>query len=133
MPEYVLGISCWYHDAAACLLEDGRIVAAAQEERFTRRKHDLAFPRNAIVITSYSIHYTKLYDETPAATAVRLTVFDILGRRVRTLVDGMRTAGTHTVEWDGRRSDGTAASSGTYLLRLDVNGYSVSKPVVLSK
>jgi len=48
VPEYVLGISCWYHDAAACLLEDGRIVAAAQEERFTRRKHDLAFPRNAI-------------------------------------------------------------------------------------
>jgi carbamoyltransferase len=44
----VLGISCWYHDAAACLLEDGRIVAAAQEERFTRIKHDEAFPENAI-------------------------------------------------------------------------------------
>ncbi|MDQ3035265.1 MAG: carbamoyltransferase [Myxococcota bacterium] len=44
----VLGISCWYHDSAACLLEDGRIVAAAQEERFTRIKHDEAFPANAI-------------------------------------------------------------------------------------
>jgi carbamoyltransferase len=44
----VLGISCWYHDAAACLLEDGRIVAAAQEERFTRIKHDEAFPENAV-------------------------------------------------------------------------------------
>ncbi len=44
----VLGISCWYHDAAACLLVDGRIVAAAQEERFTRIKHDEAFPENAI-------------------------------------------------------------------------------------
>ena len=44
----VLGISCWYHDAAACLIEDGRIVAAAQEERFTRIKADESFPENAI-------------------------------------------------------------------------------------
>ncbi len=44
----ILGISCWYHDAAACLIEDGRIVAAAQEERFTRIKHDEAFPKNAV-------------------------------------------------------------------------------------
>jgi carbamoyltransferase len=44
----VLGISAYYHDSAAALLDDGRIVAAAQEERFTRRKHDARFPRNAI-------------------------------------------------------------------------------------
>jgi carbamoyltransferase len=44
----LLGISCFYHDAAACLLEDGAIVAAAQEERFTRVKHDARFPENAI-------------------------------------------------------------------------------------
>lgn len=44
----ILGISAYYHDAAACLIEDGRIVAAAQEERFTRRKHDDSFPINAI-------------------------------------------------------------------------------------
>jgi carbamoyltransferase len=44
----VLGISCWYHDSAACLLDGGRIVAAAQEERFTRIKHDEAFPSSAI-------------------------------------------------------------------------------------
>ena len=44
----ILGISCWYHDAAACLVQDGRITAAAQEERFTRRKHDPSFPRNAV-------------------------------------------------------------------------------------
>jgi carbamoyltransferase len=44
----ILGISCFYHDAAACLLEDGEIVAAAQEERFTRVKHDARFPENAI-------------------------------------------------------------------------------------
>lgn len=45
---YTLGISCYYHDAAACLLSDEKIIAAAQEERFTRRKHDPAFPYNAI-------------------------------------------------------------------------------------
>ena len=44
----ILGISCFYHDAAAALLMDGKLVAAAQEERFTRKRHDDSFPRNAI-------------------------------------------------------------------------------------
>src|ERR1039457_6618669 len=44
----ILGISAFYHDSAACLLEDGRIIAAAQEERFTRKKHDSSFPARAI-------------------------------------------------------------------------------------
>ena len=45
---YILGISAFYHDSAACLLKDGEIVSAAQEERFTRKKHDAAFPCCAI-------------------------------------------------------------------------------------
>ena len=45
---FVLGISCFYHDSAACLLRGDNIVAAAQEERFTRRKHDPGFPKNAV-------------------------------------------------------------------------------------
>ena len=44
----ILGLSAFYHDSAAALVEDGRIVAAAQEERFTRKKHDAGFPTNAI-------------------------------------------------------------------------------------
>ena len=44
----VLGISAFYHDSAAALVQDGKLVAAAQEERFTRRKHDDRFPINAI-------------------------------------------------------------------------------------
>ena len=44
----ILGISAYYHDSAACLVVDGEIIAAAQEERFTRKKHDQDFPRNAI-------------------------------------------------------------------------------------
>jgi carbamoyltransferase len=49
----ILGISAYYHDSAACLVEDGRIVAAAQEERFTRKKHDANFPSRAI---AYCLH-----------------------------------------------------------------------------
>jgi carbamoyltransferase len=45
---YILGISAYYHDSAACLLKDGEIIAAAQEERFTRKKHDQNFPIKAI-------------------------------------------------------------------------------------
>lgn len=45
---YILGISAFYHDSAACLVKDGDIVAAAQEERFTRKKHDFNFPANAV-------------------------------------------------------------------------------------
>ena len=48
MSTTVLGISCFYHDSAAALVRDGNIVAAAQEERFTRKKHDPRFPENAI-------------------------------------------------------------------------------------
>src|SRR5260370_30421451 len=44
----VLGISAFYHDSAAALIEDGQILCAAQEERFTRKKHDAQFPRLAI-------------------------------------------------------------------------------------
>src|ERR1700754_3927983 len=53
----ILGISAFYHDSAAALVVDGRIVAAAQEERFTRRKHDPSFPANAI---SYCLTEAKL-------------------------------------------------------------------------
>ena len=67
---YILGISCYYHDAAATLLKDGKIVAAAQEERFTRKKHDDSFPVNAIKfclthegITSKQLDYVGFYDK----------------------------------------------------------------------
>ena len=49
--SYILGISGYYHDSAAALIHDGEIVAAAQEERFTRKKHDASFPKNSILYT----------------------------------------------------------------------------------
>jgi carbamoyltransferase len=74
----ILGLSCFYHDSAACLLREGRIVAAAQEERFTRKKHDPRFPVNAIKycledaqITPDHLDYVVFYDK-PFLTFERL-------------------------------------------------------------
>ena len=67
---YILGISAFYHDSAACLLDDGEIIAAVQEERFTRKKHDHSFPENAVSyclnlagITSAELDYVAFYDK----------------------------------------------------------------------
>lgn len=54
---YIIGVSSFYHDSAAVILKDGEIVAAAQEERFTRKKHDFSFPKNAI---KWCLDYTGL-------------------------------------------------------------------------
>ena len=69
-PIYILGISAFYHDSAACLLKDGEIVAAAQEERFTRKKGDHAFPTHSINyclkhagITGQDLSYVVFYDK----------------------------------------------------------------------
>ncbi len=66
----ILGISCFYHDSAACLLRDGKILAAAQEERFTRKKHDFNFPIHAIQyclqeggIKANNLNYVAFYDK----------------------------------------------------------------------
>src|SRR3990167_1023719 len=45
---HILGISCFYHESAACLIRDGRVVAASAEERFSRKKHDSEFPKLAV-------------------------------------------------------------------------------------
>ncbi len=66
----ILGISAFYHDSAACLVQDGNIVSAVQEERFTRKKHDFNFPANAIRfclensgLTVNDIDYVAFYDK----------------------------------------------------------------------
>src|SRR5580692_10142286 len=62
MKKAILGISAYYHDSAAAILVDGQIVAAAQEERFTRKKHDSAFPENACryVLEEAGVDYRNL-------------------------------------------------------------------------
>ncbi len=66
----ILGISCFYHDSAAALIDDGKLVAAAQEERFTRKKHDTSFPKNAVdyclkeaKCTVQEINYVAFYEK----------------------------------------------------------------------
>ena len=66
----ILGLSCFYHDSAACLLQDGKIIAAAHEERFTRKKHDASYPQNAISfclshagITSKDLDWVSYYEK----------------------------------------------------------------------
>ena len=56
---YILGISAYYHDSAACIIKEGKILAAVQEERFTRIKHDPVFPYNSIkyCIDELNINY----------------------------------------------------------------------------
>jgi carbamoyltransferase len=66
----ILGISAFYHDSAACLVQDGRVISAAQEERYTRKKHDSTFPINAInfclsnsKLTVSDLDYVAYYDK----------------------------------------------------------------------
>ena len=66
----ILGLSAYYHDSAAALVRDGEIIAAAQEERFTRKKHDHRFPTNAVDyclreggIAASDLDYVVFYDK----------------------------------------------------------------------
>lgn len=75
---YILGISCFYHDSAACLIGSGNIISAAQEERFSRKKHDPRFPKNAIKyclkegnLQASNLDYVVFYDK-PFMTFERL-------------------------------------------------------------
>ncbi len=94
---YILGISCFYHDSAACLVRDGQIVAAVQEERYTRKKHDPRFPKNAIRyclqeadITANQLDYVVFYDK-PLLTFERLllTYLTVAPKGLRSWVEAM--------------------------------------------
>ncbi len=95
----ILGISCYFHDAAAALLEDGVLVAAAEEERFTRKKHDFDFPENAIRfcldrgnITGKDLDYAVFYEK-PFAKFDRIlrTSLQSFPRSYGMFAQGMRT------------------------------------------
>ena len=78
MDNYILGLSCFYHDSAAALIKNGEIIAAAQEERFSRKKHDSGFPENAVLfcLKSQGINLRDvkdvIYYEKPLLTFERL-------------------------------------------------------------
>ncbi len=98
MKSYFLGISCFYHDSAAALIKDGEIIAAAQEERFTRKKHDSSFPENAI---NYCLNHENInlnnieavvYYEKPLLTFERLleTYISVSPRGLRSFIAAMQ-------------------------------------------
>src|SRR5437868_6303628 len=93
----ILGISAFYHDSAACLVRDGEIIAAAQEERFTRKKHDESFPDSAIDfclefggISRDDIDHVAFYDK-PLLTFERLleTYISFAPRGFRSFIKAM--------------------------------------------
>jgi carbamoyltransferase len=93
----ILGISCFYHDSAACILRDGKVLAAAQEERFTRKKHDPRFPRRAIAYclreaetTAGQLDYVVFYDK-PILTFERLLLsyLTVAPRGLRSWLEAM--------------------------------------------
>jgi len=95
---YILGISCYYHDSAASLIKDGEIVAAVQEERFSRKKHDSKFPRNSILycLKSCGINLSDIkeviYYEKPLLTFERLleTYLGVAPRGGRSFIAAMQ-------------------------------------------
>ncbi len=98
MNQYILGISCFYHDSAAAIIKDGEIIAAAQEERFSRKKNDSGFPENAI---KFCLNYAKInfneietivYYEKPFLTFERLleTYISISPNGLRSFIAAMQ-------------------------------------------
>ncbi len=98
MISYTLGLSYYYHDSAASLLKNGKIVAAVQEERFSRKKHDSRFPKNAIeyCLKSQKISFNDItsviYYEKPLLTFERLleTYLAIAPRGIRSFIAAMQ-------------------------------------------
>ncbi len=98
MSKYIIGISCFYHDSAAAIIKDGEILSAVQEERFSRIKHDSAFPANAIKyclsannLTLNDIDYI-VYYEKPLITFERLleTYIGTAPRGIRSFISSMQ-------------------------------------------
>jgi len=76
---------------------------------------------------------TSIRLEVPRSGTVNLAIFDVMGRAVRTLVDGELPAGVHEVSWDGHNDSGARVSSGVYLVRFRAHDFSVSKKVLLRR
>lgn len=74
---------------------------------------------------------TRIDYQLPKASSVRLRVFDVSGRRVRTLVDGSQPAGFHTQNWDGSNDSGNRVAGGVYLYRLEAPGFTDTKKLVV--
>lgn len=105
-PRHILGLSAFYHDSAAAVLVDGKIIAAAQEERFTRKKNDSDFPANAV---QSCLRYTKLNEAQLDAVVFYdkpvLKFTRLLETYLAVAPGGLRTFPTALTNWLGEKLD----------------------------
>jgi hypothetical protein len=112
--------------------------AAAEEEPIEEDPavHGLALPREIALRQNYPnpfMSYTHLRFELPRASQVRLRIYDVMGRVVKTLVDQQTAPGVHEISWDGRDRNGLPLSSGVYLLRMETPEMSLTRRVLLAR
>jgi hypothetical protein len=122
--EIVLEITGYLNDGTAFSGTDCIRIVGGPEGSSSLRSSNHPNPFNAGTTITYGID---------APGHVNLTVYNILGQNVATLVDGFMPAGDHAVEWDGRNSNGESVSSGMYFYRVTAGGESVSRKMLLLK
>ncbi len=76
---------------------------------------------------------TKLVYNLPLSSRIRIVVYDMYGKQIRTLINGRKSAGQQTVTWDGKDEKGRAVSSGHYIIRMDAENYSKTRKVILAR
>ena len=123
-------------------LTDLRFVGATTDEigHFTLSLQAFSAARGTALPTDFALgqNYPNPFNpstmipyQLPAAGHVRLDVFNMLGQRLATLVDGERSAGVHTAQWDATDAAGRAVGAGVYIYRFSSGGVSVSRRMVL--
>jgi hypothetical protein len=103
---------------------------------------EVTLDKKAAIPTAYALHQnypnpfnlsTTIIYELPEATDVTIEIFNVLGQKVSTLLDGRETAGVHSISWQGTDESGTIISSGVYFYRISTPGFSAEKKMVLMK
>jgi hypothetical protein len=112
-------IKWWHNDCQAGVLVDSD---GLPEMGVARLLHNHPNPFSPLTVVGF---------ELSRASHVRLDVYDTMGRHVKTLIDGPRAAGSHSVEWDGRYEAGDAAAAGVYFCRITAGGFSDAEPMTL--
>jgi hypothetical protein len=90
-------------------------------------------PRDFILSQNYpnpTSGVTQIAYSLPRMSAIRITLFNMLGQEIRTLVDGLVTSGAHTVSWDGRDENGQPVAKGIYFYRLEAGGFAMTKKLI---
>jgi hypothetical protein len=112
-------IKWWHNDCQAGVLVDSD---GLQEMGAARLLYNHPNPFSPLTVVGFELSQT---------SHVRLDVYDTMGRHVKTLIDGPRAAGRHSVEWDGRYEAGDPAAAGVYFCRMTAGGFSDAKPMTL--